>query len=153
MKSQTKSATVRRYKVSYSWLIFKLEILIVLMAFAGQFLAADEIQLLPSLLLSATICFIYFSTSSIITQFPKGLVFEFREAPDRLICYDKTGESCYLIQDLNIMMTRWFVLLQFKNETGRHSRVFLYDSFIDMNDYTSFRRNLLLKKDMIQHAS
>ena len=100
MISQTKYAAVRRYKITYSKLILKLEIVLVLIVFISQIATADDLWLLPSLLLCALICFIYFSSYSIVSQFPQDLVFEFRTAPDRLIWYDPVEESSFLLQDM-----------------------------------------------------
>ena len=145
MTSQTKSASARLYSISYSKIILKLEILLVLIIFISQLMVSDDLWLLPSLFVSGLICFIYFSSYSIITQFPQGLVFEFRTAPDRLIWYDSAGESSFLLQDMDVRITRWFVLLKLENSSGPRYRVLIKDSFIDMSDYTSFRRYLLLK--------
>lgn len=144
MTLQTKYANVRRYKIRYSKIILKLEIFIVFISFISQLLAAENIWLLPSLFLTSLICYIYFSKYSVIKQFPQSMILEFRSAPERLIWYDSEGESSFLIQDVDIRMTRWFVLLKHKNAPSLKSIVVLQDSFDGMNDYTSFRRHLLL---------
>ena len=144
MTSKKKSASVRLYNIRYSRIILKLEIILVLAIFMSLFMVSDDLWLLPCLLLCLLLTFIFFSSYSVITQFPKGLVFEFRTAPDRLIWYDSAGEFSFLLQDADVRMTRWFVLFKLVNSSNQCYRVVLLDSFDDMNHYTSFRRHLVL---------
>ena len=143
MTSQIKSGSAQLYHLRYSKIILKLEITFVMMMFVCQLALAKEIWLPPSLFLSAVIGYIYFSKFSITTQFPQGLCCQFRTAPDRLIWYDSAGESTFLIEDMDIRITRWFVLLTLANESNRLHRVLLKDSFENMKYYTDFRRQLL----------
>ncbi len=153
MTSPTKSASVRLYNIRYSRIILKLEISLILITFVSLVFLREELWLFPCLILNTLLTFIFLSSFSIITQFPKRLVFEFRTAPDRLIWYDSTGESSFLLQDVKVRMTRWFVMLKLVNSAKQWNGVLLQDSFVDMSHYTSFRRQLLLKKREDMHVS
>lgn len=143
---QTKPASVRHFKIRYSKLILKFEITFIVVLFLSLFMVRNELWFLPVLVLYCLITFIYFSLFSINKRFPEKLVFEFRTAPERLIWYDSAGESSFLLQDVDIRMTRWFVMLKLVNSSSQWCGVVLQDSFDNMNHYTSFRRQLLLKK-------
>lgn len=144
MTSQTKSANVQLYKIYYSRKIFKVEIIIVLTLFLSLIMMSDEVWFIPCFILYCLIAFIYFSKYSIKHQFSQQMTFEFRTAPDRLIWYDSAGESSFLLQDVKVRMTRWFVILKLVNSSKKWNGVLLQDSFVDMSHYTGFRRQLLL---------
>ena len=144
MKSPTKSADVRLYKVRYSKFILSLEIVFLLMLFVSLLAYRAELWLLPSFILSIILSYIYFSLYSVINQWPDGLTFEFRKSTAQLIVHDGQSMSRLPIQNVNIRMTRWFVMLQTGESSNQRSVTVFKDSFDDVNHYTSFRRNLIL---------
>ncbi len=161
MTLQTKSANARHcdqetvfskyedifsFNIHYSKIIFKFEIVFIVTLFISLFSIRQDIWFIPALFLYCLITYIFFKRFSIIRQFPQQLNFEFRKAPDRLICYDLSSESTYLFQDIDVLITRWFIILKLTNSTKRWQLVLLQDSFDSMNHYTSFRRKLLLSK-------
>lgn len=146
MTLQTKSADVRYFKICYSRFFYKFEITFIGILFLSLILIRNELWFLPVLILSCLICFIYFSLFSINHHLPEKLVIEFRTAPDQLICYDSSGETSFLLHDIEFRMTRWFIILKLKSAFGIRNFILLADCFEDMNYYSNFRRQLLLRK-------
>ncbi len=147
MTLQIKSASVRRYKIRYSKIIFKLEIILIIIFFSGLFMAGDEVWLLPALTLYFLITFIFFSSYSISKQIPEGLIVEFKSSPDRLIWYDSSKETSFLMEDVDIRLSRWLVLLKLVNRSGKWYLIVLQDSFDDINHYSHFRQHLKNNRD------
>ena len=55
---------------------------------------------------------------------------------------DGAGETRYPAADVRVIMSRYFVLLQFGAGPGRSDKLLLADSFDDINGYTRFRRQM-----------
>ncbi len=154
MKLPIKFADVRLYKVRYSRFILSLEITFLLMFFVSLFVYRAELWLLPSLILSILLTYIYFSLYSVINQWPNGLTFEIRFSTAQLIVHDGKSRTSIPIHNVNIMMTRWFVMLKIETSSNQRSVTVFKDSFDDVNHYTSFRRNLILmQREEKQHIS
>jgi hypothetical protein len=84
----------------------------------------------------------FFRTDSIRAQFNNNAL-EIRNNPFKLIWYDPSAEPFeYAANEIKIITSRWFILLQLGKGKSRINRLLLADSFVDNNHYTSFRRLL-----------
>ncbi|MBC8212644.1 MAG: hypothetical protein H8E21_16425 [Gammaproteobacteria bacterium] len=145
MTSPAKSDNVLRYKLRYSRFLFKLEVLTSLILLASLLAGRFDLWLLPALCIYLLLIFIFFAKYSIIRQFGSHSAVEFRSSPERLIWYDQNTETDFLQEEIDVIITRWFVLLKLGKRPNQMNRVMLKDSFDDMNHYSSFRRQILLK--------
>ena len=145
MTSPAKSDYVLRYNLRYSRFIFRLEIVLSLIFFASLLAGRFDIWLIPALLMYLLLLYIFFSKFSILRQFSPDSALEFRSSPDRLIWYDQNTETNFLYGEVEVIITRWFVVLKLGKRSNQINRVMLKDSFDDMNHYSSFRRQIQLK--------
>lgn len=147
MTSPKESAAARFYKLHYSPTLFKLEILLTALVYATLLIFHQQYDLLPALLMVSLMAFIFFKRYSCRIRFPKHLLIEFRSEPERLICYDNNMESSYSLDQVDVRLTRWFVLLKLERFPAARRLALLQDSFEDIHHYTAFRRFLAKKQE------
>jgi hypothetical protein len=135
---------VRRYNVRFSRFILKLEIFAYLIFSGAILLHSSYAWWLPAIVIMLLSAFVFFSKYSIVTQFSPLTTLEFRSAPERLIWIDRNQQKHFPVEQMEVRMTRWFVLLKLGNKPDQMHRVMLKDSFDDTHQYASFRRQLLL---------
>lgn len=99
----------------------------------------------PVVLLFLLLTLRFFQVDSIVAQFKKNTVIEFRHDFETLLWSDETGSTAYSTAEIKIFMTRWFILLQLGKGKTRINRLLLADSFDDISHYTCFRRQLIEK--------
>jgi hypothetical protein len=104
-----------------------------------------DLWLILSLITYLLLTFIFFAKYSINRQFSEDTAVEFRSSPDRLIWYDQKTETNFLYDEIEVIITRWFVLLKLGKNSHQINRLMLKDSFENMDHYSSFRRQILLK--------
>ncbi len=143
MTSPSKSAIAQRYNLRYSHSIARLEILVLLLIGAGLIGSIEQLWFIPTLLLCSLLAFLFVKRDSIRNQFNAHTVIEFRTAPARLIWYDDFSEISFNAHDIEVRLTRWFILLRLKGKTKTLHRVLLRDSFDSLGDYTRFRRQII----------
>jgi len=121
--------------------------LLTALVYATLLIFHQQYDLLPALLMVSLMAFIFFKRYSCRIRFPNHLQIEFRSEPDRLICYDHKMESSYLLDQVDVRLTRWFVLLKLGRFPARLNLALLQDSFEDIHHYTAFRRFLAKKQE------
>lgn len=136
-----KSANVQLYKLNASNTIFYLEIALHLLVLVCLINLITDAWLWLFLLLFLLLSIQFFSHQSIRHQFSNSSL-EIRDSPCIFIWTDRDGETQYSADQVKIITTRWFILLQLGKGRVQKSRLLLADSFVDKSDYTGFRRKL-----------
>lgn len=145
MTSPQKYAIAPLYKLEYSKKVFGFEIFFHGLILISIFKLISGVWILLILLLYLLLTIRFFQNESVTAQFSNNTTIEFRINPDKLIWTDQTGSSGYLLPDIKIFITRWFILLQLGRGKTKINRLLLADSFDDISRYTCFRRQLIEK--------
>lgn len=142
MTSPTESVTAQLYRPRYSRTLLKIEILLVALVYCILIIKHQDYDLTPSFIIVTLISFIFFMRFSIRVRFPHDMKLEFRSDPLRVICYDKNLETCYLPDQIEVRMTRWFVSLKLGRYPHSLHLPLLADSFEQPSHYSAVRRFL-----------
>ena len=143
MTSSVTSAPGRRYNLSYSRSLLRLEILSFAVILVCLLWLISGYWLAPVILLYLLLTIQFFNRRSVLRQFANPRAIELRVKPEPSICYYQQGESCFSYQQVSIKCSRWFILVKLRNASQQFDHILLADSFDNPAQYSQFRRQLL----------
>ncbi len=139
MSSTVSSEPAAYFKLTYSKIILGIEIgLHGLLLLCITQVITDAWKIL-FLVLFTLLSIRFFQSQSIITQFNQAAI-EIRSQLNKLIWYDHQGSQDYQLDEIKLVTSRWFILLQLGKGKDKINRLVLADSFVDKSHYTRFRR-------------
>ncbi len=141
MASPLRSEPAQLYKLKYSRIILGIEIAIHVLLLIAIVQLIQDTWLSLFVLLFVLLTIQFFQTQSIIAQFNQAAI-EIHGQAHKLIWYDQQGEKVYNLDEIKLVASRWFILLQLGQGKQKFNRLVLADSFVDKTHYTRFRRQL-----------
>ena len=143
MISPTTAVIAPLYRLQYSRIQFFLEVLVFGILILSQLLVINGWWLLLGVSIGLLLSYVHFSRYSVIHGFSHDTRVEIRHKTEQLIWYHSGAETVFRMDQLEVLITRWFVYIQIGKDAQKLHRVLLADSFEDRSHYTHFRRQLI----------
>jgi hypothetical protein len=143
MNSTSKSAASQFFNVRYSRTVYRLELALQLLVLICIVQIIDWPYVLLFVLLFLLLGWQLFYKQSINNPYFNGCQIQILDNPKTINWLVGEGECSYSGQEIKILMTRWFILLQLGQGKTKTKQLLLADSFDSYESYLNCRKLLL----------
>lgn len=146
MQSLVNSTARQHFKVNYSRSFYYFEISLHILLLICLVELIDWPDLLLFLLLFCLISWQFFNNQSIRVLYKNDCVIQIQENPVSVSWIESDNETRFQSEEIRILLTRWFILLQLGRGKSKLNRILLVDSFDSHAHYSNFRKTVLENK-------